>query len=651
MNPADPRIRPDTAARCLAFARVAGVTAVAVGTLVTLGWAVDVAPLKSVFPGGATMKPLTAVGFILAGTALLLLAPAAPDRLRFGRLCAALACLLGLLTLAEYLLGANAGFDDLLFRASVRAAGDLHPGRMAPATALGFALLGAGLLLRDLRFLRAAAWADALLLTTALLGLLALFGYCYGVESLYRLAAYSSMALHTAALLLLLGLAALAARPDTGVIAVVLRDDDGGLIARRLLPLAVVLPLFFGWLRLQGQQAGYYELEFGLALFALSNIGLFTLLVWFGARELGRLAAGRRKTAEILREIEMRFSTAFHSSPVGLVLTTPDGRFVEVNPAFCELVGYTREELLGRSSVELGLLGAAQREKLLSALVRAGGSVRNAEVQFRVRNGQLRDVLYSVNPVLLNGVPHRLSTGIDVTDRNRAEAALAAERDRNRVLARRLLEVQETERRQIARDLHDELGQILTALKINLQTRLSATAGTPAPALDLVDRALQQTRALSLSLRPPLLDDLGLAPALRWLASHSARAGGPPIALTTELAEARPAPAIETACFRVAQEALTNALRHAQASRITLEVRTEGVELRLTVRDDGAGFDLAAAQARALRGGSLGLLGMEERVALAGGQIEWCAPPGGGTEVRARFPLSPLPARGEDDPA
>jgi PAS domain S-box-containing protein len=229
---------------------------------------------------------------------------------------------------------------------------------------------------------------------------------------------------------------------------------------------------------------------------------------------------------------------------------------------------------------------------------------------------------------------------MEITARKQADAALAQERDRTRTLARRLLEVQESERRQLAHDLHDDLGQVLTAMKINLQT-LPASGGARdlASVVALVDRALQQTRALSLSLRPPLLDDLGLVAALRWLADQQARQSGRVVGVVADPPPVRPSPEVETTCFRIAQEALTNALRHSRGA-ITLGLRTAAGRLLLTVRDEGPGFDHAAARGRALRGGSLGLLGMEERAALAGGTIGWLTAPGQGTEVAASFPLA-----------
>lgn len=221
-----------------------------------------------------------------------------------------------------------------------------------------------------------------------------------------------------------------------------------------------------------------------------------------------------------------------------------------------------------------------------------------------------------------------------------ASEALQAQ-ERLSALSHRLLSAQEEERRRLAVELHDELGQTLTAVKIKLETLARAPAALPLPlneAIESVDQALQRVRDLALDLRPSVLDDLGLPPALRWYADRFARAAGCEVHLSIDAVPELGA-RIETTCFRVAQEALTNVGRHACARNVWLDLHLMPSGLELRVRDDGTGFDYARARVRAARGESLGLLGMEERVSLAGGELEVRTSPRAGTAVVARFPV------------
>jgi signal transduction histidine kinase len=238
------------------------------------------------------------------------------------------------------------------------------------------------------------------------------------------------------------------------------------------------------------------------------------------------------------------------------------------------------------------------------------------------------------------------------TERERASQKL-------QVLSHRLVEVQETERRHIARELHDEIGQSLTAAGMNLQAALQSHRSAPLPgrsklapgpaalekrledSIEAVERVLEQVHDLSLNLRPSMLDDLGLEPALRWYTQRQAALTGMRAEFHCEPLDARLDPMIETECFRVAQEALTNIVRHAKAHAVTVELSRQNGHLHLSVRDDGVGFDVDTLRKEAVHGASLGLLSMEERASLAGGGLELNSAPGHGTEVHAWFPLTP----------
>jgi signal transduction histidine kinase len=225
------------------------------------------------------------------------------------------------------------------------------------------------------------------------------------------------------------------------------------------------------------------------------------------------------------------------------------------------------------------------------------------------------------------------------------ERLVAGER-RYRGLARAVWRVQEAERRRLARELHDGIGQTLTALKNHLEA-LTRRAGTAEPALaaDLREsvavaaRALHETRELSRLLRPAVLDDLGLVAALRWLARSVETRTGLAVALSLPEPGARLDPELETLVFRVAQEGLNNVEKHARARNAEIDLRVEDGVLRFALRDDGAGFDPAVSRAQELGEGSFGLRGMRDRAELFGGELRVDSRPGAGTSLRIVLPL------------
>jgi signal transduction histidine kinase len=219
--------------------------------------------------------------------------------------------------------------------------------------------------------------------------------------------------------------------------------------------------------------------------------------------------------------------------------------------------------------------------------------------------------------------------------------------ERVRVLSARVLSIQEEERARISRELHDDVGQSLTALTFALH-RLGPLVGSEgrtlhADCLAMADITLERVRQLASDLRPPQLDTLGLEEALRWLVERQCAATGLDIKCHFNGLLGRRVPgAIEGACYRIAQEALSNATRHASAHSILVAVEATKRALILTVRDDGRGLDKAAQQ-RASPSSGLGLIGMSERAGLAGGHVTINGEPGQGTIVRAIFGLERPP--------
>jgi signal transduction histidine kinase len=217
-----------------------------------------------------------------------------------------------------------------------------------------------------------------------------------------------------------------------------------------------------------------------------------------------------------------------------------------------------------------------------------------------------------------------------------------------RELAFHLEAVREEERMRIAREIHDELGQALTALKVDL-ARLAARMPREQPALvesarammGIAEGAIHSMRRIATDLRPAVLDDLGLMAALDWLALDFQERTGIACRLTASVSDLSIGPEPATALFRICQEALTNVIRHACATRVTICLEEEGDTVLMAVQDDGRGItDSERANKK-----SLGLLGIRERAALLGGEATIAGQPGEGTRVTLRLPLRQPPGR------
>jgi PAS domain S-box-containing protein len=356
--------------------------------------------------------------------------------------------------------------------------------------------------------------------------------------------------------------------------------------------------------------------------------------------------AGKSRSAEhALKVSEMRYRRLFETAQDGILILNADtGQINDVNPFLTDMLGYSRKQLLGNRLWDIVPFKDVGASKAEFRDLQRESYVRYDDIPLETRDGRAINVEFVSNIYQVNGDRVVQCNIRDITKRRRAEEKLKEYDRKLQVLSRRLVAAQETERRNIARELHDEIGQSLTVIQLNLQALLQSPGQrTPASrlkeSLEVVDHVLEQVQDIALNLRPLILDDLGLEPALRWFTAQQAALIGLQIRFHADPLEQRLNPVIETECFRVAQEALTNVVRHAGAKTVSVELRKETGKLHLRVHDDGIGFDVGAVREQALRGASLGLLSMEERAALAGGGLEYKSAPKQGTEVHAWFPL------------
>jgi PAS domain S-box-containing protein len=346
----------------------------------------------------------------------------------------------------------------------------------------------------------------------------------------------------------------------------------------------------------------------------------------------------RKQAEQALRKSEERYRTLFENAPIGIGLSIIGGQVVMINDALQQMYGYSREEL-DQIDPYMSYQNPADRDRLLEHL-KTDEFVRDFEVAIQRKDGTSYYASMTIIPFPMVGQDYVLTMMTDITHRKQAEDALKQSRDRLRLLSNRLAEVEETERRRLARELHDQVGTNLAALGINLNV---AKAQLPAEGTDLVRARLEDALALVKSttasirsvmddLRPSILDDYGLVVALRWYGEQFAARTTMDMTVHGDELRPRLAPSVENSLFRIVQEALTNAAKHAQAKQVTLRVQEHDETVRLTVADDGVGFDSTRPTEPGQRRG-WGLFTMTERAEAIGGHCHIESSPGKGTQV------------------
>jgi len=357
---------------CLLCALGAAITSVVTGALVVLGWALDIQILKSLLPGYASMKPLTAICFVSGGMALALYAsgPTGLSKVSVGSLAAPITAFFGvfisLASIVEYALHLDV-IDELLFRQPLLATHLPQPGRIAPGTALALLLITLALAVLDAGLPKMTQSSEILALLAALMGLAAILRHLYGVEAVLPFFGFLSGELPTALLLFLLAVGTLLSRPHRALLAVITSDLFGGWIARRFLPVAFLAPIGITWLRVAVQRAGFYGPEFGLAMFAVANVTIFTAVVWLGARSLNRLDRERRladqatrlstqelaSTSQQLLASEERFRLFMSHLPASAFIKDHQGRYVWGNAAWRRQFPDDWGDLTGKTDADL----------------------------------------------------------------------------------------------------------------------------------------------------------------------------------------------------------------------------------------------------------------------------------------------------------
>jgi PAS domain S-box-containing protein len=369
--------------------RVCALAVLLVGLVVLAGWALKIEALKSVLPGLTSMKPNTALCFVLAGIAL---AQRQRRGLRLG--CAAAMIVSGGLSLVQDVTGADFAIDQLLFRDIPGAAQTAQPGRMSPITAVAIILLGGALTLLGTR--RAALrWTlEAMALLALSLALIALIGYAFDTTAVFPLPGFSSMALLTPTALALLALGILCARAD-GLAGVFASAGPGGQVARRFLPLAIIAPVLLGWLVQIGESAGLFNAAQDTAVFAAVMVLALAAFSWRNALALATSDAERRHA----EEAHARLAMIVETSDDAIIAMSIHGAILTWNAGAERMFGYRAEEAVGRPMTLLIPPQLLHEEEQIVQRLRRGEAIEHYETVRLAKDGRHLDVSLTTSPL------------------------------------------------------------------------------------------------------------------------------------------------------------------------------------------------------------------------------------------------------------
>ncbi len=350
-----------------------------------------------------------------------------------------------------------------------------------------------------------------------------------------------------------------------------------------------------------------------------------------------------RKSAEkILIRSEEKYRLLFESNPLPMwMITVPELAIIDVNDSAVRHYGYSREEFLSMNQRDLR--PEEDRQKFIDAATRNMKGINNHGVwKHCKKNGEIIEVEIVTHDLVYEGKSTRLVHGNDVTEKLRAEVELQQMNEQLRQFSAHLQEVREEERKNIAREIHDELGQLLTGIKMDaawiskkLEPEQKNLLRRTEQMLQLTNNTIESVRRIASELRPGILDDLGLEEAILWQANEFQNKSGIICLTEGSLGDRRFSPVVSIVAFRILQESLTNILRHSRAKTVTVKMNVPNEKLCIEIKDDGKGIE------QKKKGKSLGIMGMKERAAMVHGTLDILSAAGEGTTVKVCIPLKP----------
>lgn len=602
--------------------QIIAILSVWVGLLDIVGWFFDLEVFRAVVKGFTTMKFNTAACLLFLGAAILFNSKEKPIYTFFYIIFSSFVVLIGMCTLLQYATGTNFGIDEYFVLDQItRLELGMYPGRMSLSTATCMTLMGASFIAlksQKIVFKRIAQYS---LHVVTLISFIAIIGYLYNLPNTTSFSFLISMAMHTAVLLFLLSVGASFYNPKIGITAVFTGERIGNVMARRLLLQSTVFIISLGYIRLLLHRLSLVSVEFGILFFVVSSFLTVTLFIIYNtSRYLNRIDAKRDKVeqsliqakatledkvkarTEELEKTEEKFFKAFHMSPTGLVLSDViTGKFIEVNDGFCEMMGYSKSELIDKNILELGIISAEDREKTIQLVMQQVSGLKNHEITFYTKQREARTGLTSVELIDVDGQKCVLSTYYDITDRKETEKKLKKARTK----AEEATRSQEYFLTNMSHEIRTPLNAITGFTSLIEKESLSpqnqqylqhietSTENLLAIVDDIVDYSKIENGMMALEEIPFKLIDLLKSIQSMFLAKAKEKQ----LDLTCSIDPSMPASVLgdPTKFTQIIVNLLDNALKFTEKGCVSIhlqvtELKKESVRFAITIQDTGVGI-------------------------------------------------------------
>lgn len=433
------------------YSKGAAIALIVIGIATLVGWAFDITVLKSIRSDWTPMAANSALCFILSGAALLLLlqlseigkrkklksdastpltesnqaelnAPLSYKIVIYS--CVLIITLIALLTLVEYLFSINLGINDLIFTSHFNNKNLLSSGRMAWITALNFLFNAVFLFFFNIKNTCVYRVLQGLVILAAGLSFLVFLSYLYYASNFLAPINNVNVAFDTSISFILLTSGILFANPERGIMTIVSSDTLGGKLIRKYFPTLIIILIVFSELRYLGEEFGFYNNEFGLAMMIIFSITIISFIFWRAANFLGEEDIKGRILEKERRASEQKFQTAFNLGSVPMAIQNlTDRKFTEVNEVSLKLLGFKRDEVIGRTPDELHLIDTTINEQL-TKLLSEKGALHNIETELYKKSGEKINTIISSEVIELDDQKYNQSVIIDITEKKKAEDEL-----------------------------------------------------------------------------------------------------------------------------------------------------------------------------------------------------------------------------------